>query len=549
MILSLSNHSDDFRGGAASRALTEIQNEAKTLGKTARTYVKKIKRNLAASSLKDYRFMQKANKEKLLKNTRKQRSKELPALRPIQDSDGNTPLHKAILARQHAIIKDLIKKKVNIDIQNKEGGSPLNLAVRLKIVSVVKRLLKHGANIELTDLYGASALAHAVIMNSVDMVKILIGDPKANLSSTGLVHSLAKWVKTRSFDFNPSIFLRVFGLRFGLNGSYKTLPLQCVKKSIPLKFSGFSSMGGIRVLSCDLLNYMQSGKSSLSPRIKKSIKKMCIHAFAIDEDKKIGEEADNLMTLLDQGFPITIAATWPGHCVNLTLTKKQIVFSNKWTTLRRYPGMRIYEITKEIDRENLSKILAFNKIEDFPSDEERVSSLEDLLGLKFQRYVRSKFQKVGNCAFASNTLCFRAALLLLGVSDSKSLEEYKNFEQYSKLYWLDVLLGLLDKPSSDPHLITELYFPLLVLVQKLSLKEGQLGITLTKDQEIVERIREAALKFQKSRGDHPYLDEILKVAAGHNLDQKNILPNHLEVISNLNKLYPESFGDFTISDS
>ncbi|MCH9625751.1 MAG: hypothetical protein S4CHLAM123_09300 [Chlamydiales bacterium] len=108
---------------------------------------------------------------------------------------------------------------------------------------------------------------------------------------------------------------------------------------------------------------------------------------------------------------------------------------------------------------------------------------------------------------------------------------------------------MLDKPSSDPHLITELYFPLLVLVQKLSLKEGQLGITLTKDQEIVERIREAALKFQKSRGDHPYLDEILKVAAGHNLDQKNILPNHLEVISNLNKLYPESFGDFTISDS
>ncbi|XP_071148307.1 ankyrin repeat domain-containing protein 7-like [Mytilus edulis] len=78
----------------------------------------------------------------------------------VQDVNGDTALHEAVLNGHLKLIRLLLKKAVNLDInvKNGQGETPLMVAVHQDQIDVVKHLHKAGASIHETDHIGRSAL-------------------------------------------------------------------------------------------------------------------------------------------------------------------------------------------------------------------------------------------------------------------------------------------------------------------------------------------------------------------------------------------------------
>lgn len=112
-----------------------------------------------------------------------------------QDKRGNTPLHLITASSKGAndtspiylIAQKLLKKSAKLDLQNKDGFTPLHNAVLQKNLPLVRLLLKNGANPHIRS-YKPRTIAqiHAQVKlepnkTALDMAnEILDGDPVVN---------------------------------------------------------------------------------------------------------------------------------------------------------------------------------------------------------------------------------------------------------------------------------------------------------------------------------------------------------------------------------
>lgn len=79
----------------------------------------------------------------------------------LQDEDGDTPLHLAVIHAQHQAIDVIVSVapcQESLNIFNDLRQTPLHLAVITKQPTVVRRLLEAGANVDLRDRNGKTAL-------------------------------------------------------------------------------------------------------------------------------------------------------------------------------------------------------------------------------------------------------------------------------------------------------------------------------------------------------------------------------------------------------
>jgi FOG: Ankyrin repeat len=76
----------------------------------------------------------------------------------IQDNDGNTPLHRAVIRSRREIIKLLLEHGADPNIQNNYGGTPLHYAAKKCRVSVARVLLDYGADPTIRDNKGKTPL-------------------------------------------------------------------------------------------------------------------------------------------------------------------------------------------------------------------------------------------------------------------------------------------------------------------------------------------------------------------------------------------------------
>ncbi|GLQ92860.1 ankyrin repeat domain-containing protein [Dyella acidisoli] len=90
------------------------------------------------------------------------------------DTDGNTPLHGAVLSGEPTVAAMLLDAGAMIDALNKSGGSPLSIACRAANWPLVKFLLERGA--KSTILHGEPALVAAAGIADDDIagVKLLL---------------------------------------------------------------------------------------------------------------------------------------------------------------------------------------------------------------------------------------------------------------------------------------------------------------------------------------------------------------------------------------
>lgn len=111
----------------------------------------------------------------------------------VQDENGDTPLHLAIIHQQPAVVKQLLHSIISIPQQNiinrlnHLGQSPLHLAVITRQLKVIEALMKFGADPTLLDRDGHTIVhlaAHAGDEDTLRLVLALLGERHAHLVNT-----------------------------------------------------------------------------------------------------------------------------------------------------------------------------------------------------------------------------------------------------------------------------------------------------------------------------------------------------------------------------
>jgi|GEM_PF-6436061 len=331
------------------------------------------------------------------------------------------------------------------------------------------------------------------------------------------------------FRFNPGIFLSVIGHTFGLSGKH-AYQFKGASDIFPgtceVSFEGFSGSLGKKVVMQDIQDYLQF--SQFSDATKDKIKKMCEKAYVIDHSygrPPSDAELTELMNLLDQDIPITVIGGWEGHSVNFTTTKQELFFINKGQHCGISPGLQKFKVGQEITKEVLLQVLQLHHPSDYPNEGSTQNTLSKILKLQYLETIKSSYQKVGCCVFASNRLCLKAAPLLLGEPFEKVQGESKEFTFFNRDRWFNWLMILIKKEQSDKQLETELYFTMFCIFHKLSLKRSYKF-----NSEIDDRLwKSYCLQFatlKSEREEHPYLQAIADLIAGKNGGLEVFSQNH-----------------------
>lgn len=117
----------------------------------------------------------------------------------IQDANGDTPLHLAIIHHQTSVIQQLVHTLLSGQLQhilntaNYLRQTPLHLAVSLRQVKVVELLLRAGADPSLLDRDGRSAVHLAALSGDSSILRLLLvhlGEQHAHLVNTVDYHGL-----------------------------------------------------------------------------------------------------------------------------------------------------------------------------------------------------------------------------------------------------------------------------------------------------------------------------------------------------------------------
>ncbi|XP_019182617.1 PREDICTED: ankyrin repeat domain-containing protein, chloroplastic [Ipomoea nil] len=92
----------------------------------------------------------------------------------LPDNDGLTAIHRAILAKKHAIFNFLLRESANPLIRDKDGATLMHYAVWTASSPMIKILLLYNVDINLQDEYGWTPLHLAVQSRRTDVVKLLL---------------------------------------------------------------------------------------------------------------------------------------------------------------------------------------------------------------------------------------------------------------------------------------------------------------------------------------------------------------------------------------
>lgn len=92
-----------------------------------------------------------------------------------QGSYNDTALHEAIKNRHRDITEYLINiEDINLNLQNKEGKTPLHLAVLYGYSEIVRLLVEKKSSLDIQDKFGQTALHIAIQKNHLKSVKLLL---------------------------------------------------------------------------------------------------------------------------------------------------------------------------------------------------------------------------------------------------------------------------------------------------------------------------------------------------------------------------------------
>ena len=81
--------------------------------------------------------------------------------KPIEEEEGNTPLHVAVLSKDIDEVRRLLENGSNPNVRNSSGQTPLHAAVYVKRVDILNLLIEFGANAKIGNKAGQTPMAYA----------------------------------------------------------------------------------------------------------------------------------------------------------------------------------------------------------------------------------------------------------------------------------------------------------------------------------------------------------------------------------------------------
>lgn len=105
-----------------------------------------------------------------------------------QSSDGNSPLHLAVLCGSVDCVRAIIDA-CSMEVYNNEGFTPLHLAIRNKKLEITRILLDAGFSVNSVDRkQGNNSLHLAVISKSIELFKSVLSSPDVEINSKNTSH-------------------------------------------------------------------------------------------------------------------------------------------------------------------------------------------------------------------------------------------------------------------------------------------------------------------------------------------------------------------------
>lgn len=199
---------------------------------------------------------------------------------------GCTPLMGAAYYGHTKIVKELLKRKANVNHKNQNKNSALLFATKRDNTDIARLLLQHGANVDDKDDIGSTPLFYAILNDNKELVKVLLNynaniniqnndklfplQVAANEGKTELVKLMlqhkADIKKQDKSGYNPLFIASSKGhadiLRLLLNGPDVNLFEQCGEESILSRAAWFllenSTMDQNEANAC-MLHLLQAG--------------------------------------------------------------------------------------------------------------------------------------------------------------------------------------------------------------------------------------------------------------------------------------------------
>ena len=322
----------------------------------------------------------------------------------------------AILYENSDILKALISVDADVNQIDETGKSPVWAAVYKKNLNILSILIESGASIDLIDKKGKSPLIFAKILNNKIMEDILI--------KAGADNQYAN-------DYLNTKFL---GHCWGIKGTCLLKHKNASEQLIELQ--GFSELYTIPKITSYISNFLDEEFEAgvLTEQTISTIKDTFENTWL---EKNI--ETVELEARIDQNKPTLFSFSSEDHNISIILAENRLIFCNRGSGCSNVYTTEIYSATSKKLKDFMSVIIDYsgtNFLSDITLSSDNVENIYQKIitdpEFKLDDHFSRKYQKVGNCTWASPKAAFLALLYIL--DENNKLDKEKSFINANRIY-------------------------------------------------------------------------------------------------------------------
>ena len=120
----------------------------------------------------------------------------------IQDNDGRTVIHKAVIANDVIVLEKLLTKKADLNIKDRQGRTALHHVQRHGNYKIARWLIAAGADMNLPDASGFTLLNYAAIFGHVKLVAALVASGVLMYNKNKKNLKVAQFLRTKITNLN-----------------------------------------------------------------------------------------------------------------------------------------------------------------------------------------------------------------------------------------------------------------------------------------------------------------------------------------------------------